>query len=107
MFPLRKHKSWLRQICLALTGVSDAEDTASEDDGEFSQVGGSFSMFALRPPMTKNTPRQTSILNHFEGLDEEIQVYDHQLVQDLNSFAHRVYAEPPKIKKPPQEKSKA
>ena len=52
--------------------------------------------------MTKNTQRQTSILNRLEGLDEEDQEYDHQLVQDLNSFAHNVYAVPPKMKKPPK-----
>ena len=74
----------------ALSGLPDAEDTASEDDGEFSNVGSSFSMCALRPPMIKTTQRQTSTLNRFEELDEADQEYDHQLIQDLNSFAHKV-----------------
>ena len=83
----------------ALTGVPDAEVTANEGDGEFSQVGGRFSMCALRPPTIKTAQRQTSTLNRFDGLTEADQEYDDQLIQDLNSFAHRVYATTPNLKK--------
>ena len=57
--------------------------------------------------MIKNIQRQTSMLNRLEGLDEEVQEYDHQLVQDFNSFAHKVYAAPPKMKKPVKKGAKA
>ena len=57
-------------------------------------------MFALRPPMIKSTQRQTSTLNRFDGLDEADQEYDHQLIQDLNSFAHKVYATTIRLKMP-------
>ena len=63
-------------------------------------------MCALRPPMIKTTQRQTSTLNRFEELNEADQEYDHQLVQDLNSFAHKVYATTPKLKKPVQKGAK-
>lgn len=50
--------------------------------------------------MIKTTKRQTSTLNRFDGLDEADQEYDHQMVQDLNSFAHKVYAATLKLNKP-------
>ena len=63
-----------------------AEDTASEDDGEYSQVGTSFRICALRQPVKKSATHH----NKSEELDEPPQEYDDEMLQDLNNFAHKV-----------------
>ena len=76
-----------------------AEDTASEDDdGEFSQVSRkSFLIAAMRPDFQ---PTHTS--NQFSGMDQAPQEFDPELLQAVNSFAHKVHIISKKHKKGPK-----
>ena len=69
-----------------VAALTEAGDTASEDDGEDSQVGTSFRICALRPPVKKNATHH----NKYAELDEMPKEYDDEVLQNLNNFAHKV-----------------
>ena len=91
-----------------VAALTEADDTASDDDdGDFSQAGGSFRMFALRQeftPVIKGPPPKiaqsqlsdstnSENTNKFEPLtDEPNQEYDSEIMDAFNYFAHQEQA---------------
>ena len=63
----------------------EAEDTASDNDSEYSMVGRKFTMHALRPPLAPATKESQ---NKFAALDVPAQEYDQEMIDSLNSLTN-------------------
>ena len=93
-----------------IAALTESEDTASEDDDSFSQVGGRFNIHAIRPlgfrVIHKGTPWSQAqrakepigpiaSINQFDGIHEG-QEYDLKLIDAMNNWADKTVIKPSK-----------